>query len=63
MISCVFCPPKESFRDIFVLHCPGPKKLEHNLEAFGENCKFVWGGNPGSPKMPGIKTAVRKSVA
>jgi len=39
IISCVYCPLKESFREVFVIHCPGREKRfrAHNLAA-------VWGG-------------------
>ena len=48
------CLLKESFSDLFVIHCPGRKKdLEHNLAAIGGGIvSFFGGGFP--PKMPGI---------
>ena len=53
IISCVYCPWKESFHDIFVICCPGRKKIwstqfgSRLME--GGNCKFFWGGVPPPP--------------
>jgi len=58
LIYCVLhCPLNQSFRDIFVIHCPGQKDLEHTIwQPFGEVKFFFWGGVP-PKKMPGINTA------
>ena len=55
---CVYCPLKESFRDISVTHCPARKKdLEHTIwQPFGGNCKFA-GVIPHAKKKRGINTA------
>jgi len=47
-VSSVYCPLKESFRDILVLRCPGRKK---RVRAHGRlegllDYKFFCGGNP-----------------
>ena len=57
-VSSVYCPLKESFRDILVLRCPGRKKeLEHM--AVWRDCwiiSFFLGGGipPPKKKMPAI---------
>ena len=46
IISCSYCPLKESFRDIFVIHCPAEKKIYSTQvwQPFVGNCNF-WRGN------------------
>jgi len=56
-ISCVYCPLKESIRDVFVIQCPGQKRFRAQ---FGSR---FWGEGVvsflGDPrKMPGNGSAV-----
>ena len=45
-ISCVYCPLKESIRNIFVIQCPGQKRFGAQFGSRfwgGRGCKFFWG--------------------
>jgi len=58
IISCVYCPLKECFRDIFAIYCRGRKRwwktnLKHTIwQPFGG----IFWGDP-AKKMPEINTA------
>jgi len=58
IISCVYCPLKRSFCDIFVIHRTGRKKDLEQTVWEGGNYKF--GGIP-PKKMPGINTEYKET--
>ena len=48
----VYCPLKESLRDIFVIHCPDPTEKKIYSTQFGSRLE-----PPPPKKKPGISTA------
>ena len=51
-VSSVYCPLKESFRDILVLRCPGRKKELEHIAVWRDRwiVSFLWGGIPAPQK-------------
>ena len=60
-IFCVCCPLKESFRDIFVIHCPSRKKnrfrADNLASVWREGIVSLGGKFTLDKKMPEIDTA------